>query len=483
MSPRLSHQALVHRATESVLAAQPAADADPLRPAFHFGPPAYWINDPNGPIYHAGRYHLFYQHNPYAPRWATMHWGHASSPDLVHWHHEPVALAPGPEDYDADGVYSGCCVVHEATPTILYTGVKPEVQCLATSDQAMRTWHKHPANPVIASPPRGDLTGFRDPFAWREGDEWRMALGSGVRGQGGCALLYASADLVRWRYLGPLCTGPARHWECPNFFPLANRHVLMVSPHGPVRYALGDYEDDRFRPGRWRRLALDGPMYAPNTLLDARGRRILFGWIHADAGTRAPWTGYLTLPVVLDARRGGGLRLTPLPELAALHGPALHTGENLPLDPRSGNPLDGVLGDTIEIDLLVDPADAEAGVLEVLRPSEASSSRGAGDSARCGVAITYDARRGRLSCAERSGRFRLLKDENLLHLRVFVDRSVVEVYANERAWLVAPVLPAEPGAGGLQLRARGGGMHVHTLRVWPIAPARSSSTFGNAGGT
>ena len=117
--------------------------ADPHRPQYHFLPAANWMNDPNGPIYWQGQYHMFYQYNPNGAYWGDMHWGHAVSPDLVHWKHLPVALAPTAGGPDKDGVFSGCAIVDGGVPTVLYTGVNPEVQCLATSDDRLINWEKY----------------------------------------------------------------------------------------------------------------------------------------------------------------------------------------------------------------------------------------------------------------------------------------------------------------------------------------------------
>ncbi|MCL4215878.1 MAG: glycoside hydrolase family 32 protein, partial [Candidatus Hydrogenedentes bacterium] len=140
------HLQELERANASVKAAAPLAQADPLRPAFHITAEANWINDPNGPIYHDGEYHLFFQHNPYGDAWGNMSWGHVVSEDLVHWKHLPIALTPTPGSYDKDGIFSGCCVINDGVPTIIYTGVEDGVQrqCIATSRDGMRTWTKHP---------------------------------------------------------------------------------------------------------------------------------------------------------------------------------------------------------------------------------------------------------------------------------------------------------------------------------------------------
>ena len=157
--------------------------ADPHRPQYHFLPPANWMNDPNGLIQWRDHYHLFYQYNPHGPVWGSIHWGHAISDDLAHWRDLPIALEPTPGGVDEDGVFSGCAVDDDGVPSILYTGVRRladdsrvELPCLATSsDDELRTWHKHPHNPVIASPPPGvDVLGFRDHSVWQEDGTWYM---------------------------------------------------------------------------------------------------------------------------------------------------------------------------------------------------------------------------------------------------------------------------------------------------------------------
>ena len=266
--------------------------ADPQRPRYHFLPPSCWMNDPNGPIFWNGQYHMFYQHNPNGAFWGTMHWGHAVSRDLVHWQHLPIALAPTPRGPDKDGVFTGCAVINKGVPTLVYTGVSPEVQCLATSDDEMLMWKKHPRNPVIASPPKGlEVTGFRDPCVWRENELWHMVIGSGFKGVGGTALLYTSEDLFHWKYRHPLFVGKMEStavsdnpvatgemWECPDFFPLGKKNVLIVSTQGTTVYFVGTYADRKFHPELQGQVDC-GAYYAPKSMLDANGQRILWGWI------------------------------------------------------------------------------------------------------------------------------------------------------------------------------------------------------------
>ena len=304
--------------------------SDPLRPQYHLLPAHNWMNDPNGPIFYRGRYHMFHQYNPQAAVWGNMNWAHATSDDMIHWKHEPIALSPTPGGPDQDGVFSGSAVLDNGKPTMIYTGVQApktqtdatlkdgvhtwqETQCLAVAaDDDLRTWKKLP-QPVIATPPAGlVVTGFRDPCLWREGARWMLIVGSGIRGKGGTILLYTSPDLRQWTYLHPLLEGsPSGRtgsnpvdtgdmWECPDFFPLGNKHVLLISTMGKVRWKVGTYADQRFTPEKegvvdW------GSYYAAKTMLDRTANRILWGWLpeaRSDADLiAAGWAGVMSLPV------------------------------------------------------------------------------------------------------------------------------------------------------------------------------------------
>ncbi len=303
---------------------------DHLRPGYHFLPRANWMNDPNGLIHWQGVYHLFYQYNPHGPFWGTIHWGHASSRDLVNWQHHPIALTPGPESYDQDGCWSGCAVDDAGTPTMLYTGKlhDQEMVCVARADARFDMLHKHPANPVIAQPPPGVATvGFRDPCVWREDGQWQMLLGSGIRGQGGAILRYTSPDLIHWEYQQPLCVGDGSlgdMWECPNFFALGDRHVLLVSilPQETVLAAIGTYHQGIFVPETWQRL--DGGMafYAPQVLRDQAQRQLCFAWLKEErdlpAQSAAGWAGVMSLPRTITMGDAMNLEIEPALELAQL---------------------------------------------------------------------------------------------------------------------------------------------------------------------
>lgn len=294
------------------------------------------MNDPNGLIQWHGRYHAFYQHNPNGPLWGDVHWGHAVSSDLVRWIHLPIALAPTPGGPDADGCWSGCAIDDNDIATLIYTGHRSgigEFPCLATStDDDLLTWQKYAENPIIADTPPGlDLVGFRDHSVWRQGDEWRMVIGSGIRHVGGAALLYVSSDLRRWRYLHPLCVGETASmgtmWECPDFFALGNHHVLLISqiPDDAVYALIGVYDGERFTVETVQRLDAHSAFYAPQSFCNGAGDRILIGWLREqrpdDALIAAGWAGMLSLPRLLSLDDAGQVVQRPIPELARLRGP------------------------------------------------------------------------------------------------------------------------------------------------------------------
>ena len=327
---------------------------DPLRPEYHLLPQHSWMNDPNGPIWWKGKYHLFYQLNPHAAVWGDMHWGHAVSPDMVHWHHEPIALAPTPGGADSEGCFSGSAVVLNGVPTFIYTGVQNapidqvtirdgndklhETQMLATAeDDRLLRWKKL-ETPVIATPPAGvAVTGFRDPCPWKEADGWYLGVGSGERGKGGCVLLYRSQDMRQWEYLHKLAEGKpngkqaanpcdsGEMWECPDYFPLGHGHYLQYSAEDHVVWTTGDYDMRTHTYAAKRQGILDhGAYYAPKSFLAPDGRRIMWGWIRETRPegefAAAGWAGAMSLPRVLTVGQQGQLEMSPAAEVEKLRG-------------------------------------------------------------------------------------------------------------------------------------------------------------------
>lgn len=338
---------------DPIVAAAPG-ETPHWRPAFHMTPPAMWMNDPNGLIHHDGVYHLFYQYHPGSAVWGPMHWGHATSTDLLCWTHHPVALAP-----DALGmIFSGsavcdagnraglgppgsqplvACFTHHDMTADQAGGITHEHQSLAFSLDGGMTWSKHAANPVLPNPGRRD---FRDPkLRWLpQRERWLMALACGDH-----IAFYTAPDLKTWTWesaFGAPAGALGGVWECPDLFPLTDpeghtRWVLLVSlnPGGPnggsgTQYFIGDFDGHRFVPDdtavRWLDFGPDH--YAGVTWAGVDDRALFIGWmsnwLYATRVPTAPWRSAMTLPRELTLARaaGGQLRVAshPARETAAL---------------------------------------------------------------------------------------------------------------------------------------------------------------------
>jgi beta-fructofuranosidase len=433
------------------------------------------MNDPNGLMQFKGAYHLFYQHNPKAAEWGNMTWGHAVSPDLIHWTHLPNALYPD-QPYDKDGVFSGCAVNNNGVPTLIYTGVHPEVQCIATS-QDMIHWKKSSNNPVIPVPPAGlEITGFRDPSVWWDNGEWFMVVGSGIKDVGGAILLYHSKDLYHWDYLHPLCSGKkeetGENWECPNFFPLDDKWVLLVSPQPLMRtiYFVGRYENYRFVPEKQGEIDPAGYFYAPQVFGDDAGRRIMFGWSwegrNREAQLAAGWAGVMTLPRVLFLNKDQTLHFEPAEELKTLRHTLQHFDD---LEVKS---------DSRHL--------AEGKQLEALIVFDQIEAASVGLKVRCSVngeeetQLIYDGVKNTISIDRTHSSLTVedvhdvkvfpfvLGDGEKLTFHLFVDNSIIELYVNYRLCMTSRIYPVRPDSLGLKVFAADGSARIKSADIWSI---------------
>ena len=438
------------------------------------------MNDPNGFAQWNGQYHLFYQHNPSGAFHGNIHWGHTVSEDLVHWQHLPIALSPDPDGPDEDGCWSGCFVDDNGVPTMLYTAVSPEVQCVAIGSEDMIRWQKLPENPIIAAPPSNmNLTAFRDPCVWRENDAWCMALGAGIKGRGGAVLLYKSTDLRAWNYIGPLLMddgqSPGKVWECPAFFPLGDMHVLVVSvtSRAYVDYFIGQYDGERFDPDVRRRLDYGRYFYAPQTLLDDKNRRIMIGWIgegrSEDQDIDAGWSGIQSIPRALNLQDDNYIGVKPIDEIQMLRGECVHF-DNLILS--DGVPYRSqVKANQLEILLTCHVNEInEVGVIIAQSPDGKEYTK-----------IVFNQRSGELYVDRRHSNLRgdvnldtqyatlCLRDSEPLKLHIFFDRSVIEIFANDRVCLTTRVYPTRADSQGLSFFVIGADTQLDSLDIWKIS--------------
>ncbi len=455
---------------------------DRFRPAYHFVSPESQMNDPNGLCFWQGRWHLFYQAYPPdefpdpkdIPK-RRQHWGHAVSEDLVHWRDLPYAIHPGIERM----CFSGSTLVESNRVIAYYPGIGAGQMVAIAKDPLLLNWEKLGGKPVKG--PSGDSC------LWREGDTYYGLVGDG---------LVVSRDLVEWSSLGslieanPFPLGDAS--ACPNFVPIGGRHLFLSFSHTfGGQYLLGDYNPGthRFKPtakGRFNHGRVSpGGVHAPSAAADGQG-----GVIHLlninDGRHDDAWDQILSLPQQLTLGPDGQLRIAPVAAMASLRrGHQTVTETRLPANREIV--LKGIRGNAMELALEIDPREARTVQINVLRSSHAEEQ----------TTITYFNFGRKLSfwydtpaaIALDGTRSSILPDVWLrppeqtevehraedprsgpLRLRVFIDRSVVEVFVNDRHYLALRVYPGRRDSLGVSLRAQGQDAVLKRLDAWQLTP-------------
>lgn len=312
-------------------------NAQELRPAFHFSAAEGWINDPLGVTWKDGQYHLFYQYVPGRTTWASScHWGHSTSPDMIAWTEQGIAVAPGDGD---DGVWSGSIVTDtDGAATMFYTSVtEPDigigtVRTATPDDDSWSSWTK--GGKLMTAPDLG-VVAYRDPFVFRDGGQWRMFVGAGLEGGTAAAVSYSSPDLAQWTLDGiaaqrsgtetaPVWTGTM--WECPQLFEIDGSHVLVTSIWEDdvlhyVAYGVGSYSDGRFTARSWGQLTYGKSYYAPSFFRDKDGAPSLIFWVRGVISPEGQWASALSVPHTLTLD-GDTLIATPHADLAKYTQPA-----------------------------------------------------------------------------------------------------------------------------------------------------------------
>ncbi|GAB4578488.1 MAG: hypothetical protein Fur0022_12230 [Anaerolineales bacterium] len=482
--------------------------SDLYRPAYHFSPPANWLNDPNGLVYYAGEYHLFYQYHPHSPIWGPMHWGHAISRDLVHWEHLPIALYP-----DEHGmIFSGCAVVDwhntagfgkEALVAVFthhqtLEGTETQSQSLAYSTDRGRTWTKYPGNPVLPS----TLRDFRDPKVfWYQNETtpgyWVMSLAVGNTIQ-----FHTSPNLRTWTLSGSF--GPAGSttgvWETPDLFPLPIdggpdiRWVLTVgvgdgAPAGGsgTQYFVGHFDGATFLSENpkttvlWADFGAD--FYAPQTWSDEpTGRRLALAWMnnwqyarHIPAGTAR---GAMTLPRELTlTRTPEGIRLLnqPVSELHALRGQHWQW-DNITLSPSSPL-LIPASADALEItaEFHIPATVTQIGFRLRAGNSEYLTVGYVPPECKLFVDRTHAGESAFHPAFATSHRADLSLRDNRLQLHLFLDRTSLEVFA--QGGLISFTELRFPSAAAYELEffAQGGEAWLQHFEMYALHPIRPLS--------
>ncbi len=313
-----------------------------MRPKIHFTAPYHWINDPNGLIYYQGKYHIFYQHFPYENFWGTMHWGHATTEDFLHFEHYPIALYPS-KLYDRNGCFSGSAIEKDGKLYLYYTAIRyakenPEYvhiqysdddliasQALMISDDGFHFDNKDGKQKiidVIEDETLGDVRHTRDPKVWKmKNGKYALIVGSKVpseTGYSGEVLLYESEDAVHFTYKNRFLDDRIGDmWECPDLFEIDGQYFMIFSPEHINQPPQPDsnavimpvsFDEETMtitKQGDYMYLDYGLDFYAPQTFLDENHQRTMLGWMRMREPVKGePWTGLYILPRHLTCHQG-----------------------------------------------------------------------------------------------------------------------------------------------------------------------------------
>lgn len=425
-----------------------------LRPSIHFTPRSGWVNDPLGLTFRDGLYHLFFQFAPGTTTWsAQAAWGHATSPDGLHWTEVAVALAPGDGDF---GVWSGSlvCPPDEAA-VIFYTSVLEadvqvgRIRTALACDDGWEAWLK--GEIVVPAPPAADVVVFRDPQVFAEGDRWRMIVGAGLADGTALAFGYVSDDLQHWDHTGPVLVrhkdeaGPVwtgAVWECPQLFRIGDLWVLTVSVWEPFvphyeAYAIGTLVEGRFEARSWARLTYGPSYYAGSAYAEPDGSRGIIYWLRGVDDVTAGWASAHSVPHALRIE-GDRVIAEPHHAIARLRTGALVFGPDGISEAEVGPLFDldwtASVGDSLTV--------AGFGGIELVRCTAAHG--------------TLEIRVG-----EETWTLPLVDER----VRVLLDGPIVEVFAT--AGVFAAPLPGIPPTVTVRLAGQG------PLRLYPLESSSS----------
>lgn len=458
------------------------------RPDFHLSPRAGWMNDPNGFSCYDGKYHMFYQYYPYESKWGPMHWGHAVSDDLLHWEYLPAALAPD-EAYDRDGCFSGSAVtLPDGRHLLMYTGVMKEhqadgefrevqTQCVAVGDGT--DYEKYSGNPVLDAsdlPEGSSRFDFRDPKVWQKADGTYCCVAGNRPADGsGQILLFTSPDGFAWSFKKILASNHNRFgkmWECPDFFELDGKWVLLTSPQDMLPSGfeyhngngtlclLGDFDEetDTFTEQQNQAIDYGIDFYAPQTVLAPDGRRIMIGWMQNwDTcnlrSAEEAWFGQMSLPRELSVKNGR-LYQSPVRELEQFRRNKV-SYENVTFSGTTR--LDGISGRRIDMELTLRPGDAEHLYQKFAVRFAQNDQYQTSVSFRPRESILKIDRKfsGSRRAIIHQRRCLVNHEGNELKVRIILDRFSAEVFINDGEQVVTATMYTDQAAEGISFFADG----------------------------
>lgn len=445
------------------------------RPQYHFTPEINWMNDPNGLVYYDGEYHLFYQYNPFGNEWGFMHWGHAVSTDLVHWQHLPIALYPDNESKDKElcTAFSGSGFIDELNVTGLQKGEEKTMllfytsqkcgQRMAYSNDKGRTWNKYEKNPIIAFDETDDA---RDPKVfWHEASKnYVMVLYRKPENQDKIkgVSIYTSKNLLDWTYKSHV----PGFYECPDLIELPvnqrSDEKKWVLFDGDGSYLIGLFDGEKFTAESVKiRGDYGANYYATQTwsnIPEKDGRTIQIAWMRGGEFPKMPFHGQMSFPCELSLKKyPEGIRLVrkPIKEISLLHEKGdIYENRNL-IPGINKNPTKGVDNDCMHLigNFEIKTADNFGFFVRL-------------DKKKTGTEISYNVKTKTLSCLGNSVVVEPI--DGKIKLEILLDRSSIEVFANDGKYVMSSCFSPNEGANGLYLYNVGGELFVEKLEVYPL---------------
>lgn len=489
-----------------------AKEGDRYRPFYHFSPPENGLNDPNGLCYWQGNWHLFYQGSPDEGR---VHWGHAVSGDLIHWRDLPYAIYPDTEE----NAFSGSCFVEHDRVIAAYYGHQGQAGLMVAvaDDPLLLNWEVVTGKAVIANVDYDELGRphqVYDPCIWKDGDFYYVLCGGWADGinplaephahnKVGCQdagpgrmvdHLYRSRDLENWVYMGEFMENDIFGFSgddgsCPYFWPIGDRHILLTFSHvHSAMYVLGDYDRGRqkFVASRGGYLNTgrqgSGSIHAPSACPDGKGG-VNCIYNVSEGRPQDGWSQVMSLPRVYTLGQDGRLLMSPAGDVESLRRNAVEL-HDIDLPANEEIVVHEVQGDAMEIIASIDPGDAHFVRLNVLRSADKSEFTAIDFRREVGkdyanrswnvrdslvtIDPTFSTTSGQGEINEPQSCCFHYRDGELLELRIFVDRSIVEVFVNGQSACLTRVYPAAPDSVGFSMQTRGSAAVCKKLQAWSM---------------
>lgn len=479
----------------TLLYAQETTYKEKYRPQYHFSPATNWTNDPNGFVYNNGEYHIFYQHNPFDNKWGHMTWGHAVSKDLVHWQHLPDAI----KEENGIMIFSGTCVVDKnntsgfgkngvAPMVAIYTGHTDTIQSqhLAYSTDNGRTWKKYANNPILNLHKKD----FRDPkvFWYAPKQYWVMAVSLPNEHK---VQLYKSKNLKKWDLLSEFGPSGDVHgiWECPDLFqvpvagePAKKKWVFTNSVGSDMQYIVGEFDGVNFTSES-----------APNTIthpdagpdfyagivcnnLPATQKPVMIGWAnnwaYANDLPTFPWKGVMSLPREFTVAKDGDtwvLQQKVIDNVDKLKSTLLADESVLVSDKK----VYDTVGQQVAIEANFQPAAGASGIKVAVGSISYVEIGYDGATKKLYIDRSHCATQGVNKNFSKMSRYETpvaLKDNHLV-LHIYVDHSVIEVFANNGEQVLTMQAFPDETDNGVALFANGGSATFDNIKIWRMKSA------------